>query len=185
MKNIVVYYSRKGSNAYLANKIAGELNCPLEAIRPRLNAFSLILMNVNPGIRKIKSNISEYDRVILVGPIFMGRFIPPLKSFVKRYAEQIRDLVFITCCGSTYEKKDEKFGHGLVFEKIRSMVDGKLSLTQALPVGLVLPEDQREDPDAFMKVHLSDETFKGDIKEHYNNFVSSLKSKSSIDKTIP
>jgi menaquinone-dependent protoporphyrinogen IX oxidase len=174
MKNIVVYYSRKGSNAYLAKKIAGELNCPMEVIMPRMNAFIFFMLNINPGIRRLKSTIHDYDRVILVGPIFMGRFIPPLKSFIKRYRGQIRELVFVTCCGSTYEKKDEKFGHGLVFEKVRAMVNGKLSLTQAFPVGLVLPEEQRDDPDAFMKAHLNNDTFKGDIEEHFREFMARL-----------
>ena len=53
MKPIVIYYSRKGSNEYLARKIADRLSCDMEAIRPRLNAFSLFLMNLNPGIRPI------------------------------------------------------------------------------------------------------------------------------------
>ena len=29
MKTLIVYYSRKGSNEYLANKIAGRLDCDL------------------------------------------------------------------------------------------------------------------------------------------------------------
>ena len=174
MKNIVVYYSRKGSNAYLAKQIARELQCPMEAIRPRMNAFAFILMNVNPGIRRLKSRISEYDRIILVGPIFVGRFIPPLKSFIKRYHGQIKELAFVTCCGSTYEKKDEKFGHELVFEKVRAMLDGKLSLTQAFPVGMVLPPEQRDDPDTFMKAQLNEDTFQGDIKERFDAFIARL-----------
>ena len=45
MKTIVVYYSRKGSNKYLANKIAKDLTCDIEEIRPRINAYLLFLMN--------------------------------------------------------------------------------------------------------------------------------------------
>lgn len=114
MKTIVVYYSRKGSNKYLAKKIASRLSCDMEEIRPRINAFSLFLMRVNPGIHPLKHNISSYERVIMVGPIWTGMFIPPLRSFVNRYFNQIKQLVFVTCCGSTYANKDEKFGHGLV-----------------------------------------------------------------------
>jgi flavodoxin len=174
MKTIVVYYSRKGSNEYLARKIAGRLSCDLERIRPRINAFILILMNLNPGIRKLKSRIEDYDRVILVGPVFVGRFIFPLSSFVNRYRKRIRELVFVTCCGSTYARKNEKFGHGLVFEKVKGIMDGKLTLTQAFPVGLILPEEQKEDPDAFMKAHLSESTFKGEIAERFEVFMKKV-----------
>jgi menaquinone-dependent protoporphyrinogen IX oxidase len=161
MKSIVIYYSRKGSNKYLARKIAGRLSCDMEAIRPRLNAFSLFLMNLNPGIRSLKRQVADYDRIILVGPIFMGHFIPPLRSFVKKYNARIKEMVFVTCCGSTYLKKNEKFGHGLVF-------------TRAFPVGLVLPESQQEDPDAFMKAHLNDSNFKGKIADVFEDFMEQL-----------
>jgi len=174
MKLIVIYYSRKGSNEYLARKIASCLSCDLEPIRPRINAFSLFLMNLNPGIRALNRQISNYDRVILVGPIFMGRFIPPLRSFVKKYNAQIKEMVFATCCGSTFKKKDEKFGHGLVFNEVKSMLNDKLVLTQAFPVGLVLPESQQEDADAFMKTHLNDSNFKGKIADVFEEFIEKL-----------
>lgn len=171
MKTLVVYYSRKGSNQYLAEKIAGHLSCETEEIRPKANGFSLILTNINTGIRKLKHDIATYDRVILVGPIFMGRFITPLRSFVTKYADQINSMVFVTCCGSTYAKKDEKFGHGHVFREVEKILGEKLIHTQAFPVGLVLPDDQKEDPDAFMKTHLNDENFKGEIAERFEEFM--------------
>jgi flavodoxin len=174
MKSIVVYYSRKGSNEYLARKISERLSCDMEAIRPRINAFSMILMNLNPGIRSLKSNISSYDRVILVGPVFMGRFIFPLRSFVKKYADQIKTLIFVTCCGSTYKNKDEKFGHGHVFRQLEDMMGHTLVLTQAFPIGLVLPEEQKEDPDAFMKAHLNDSNFNGEIAARFDEFMKKI-----------
>ena len=174
MKTIVVYYSRKGSNEYLARMISERLSCDMEAIRPRINAFFMILMNLNPGIRSLKSNISSYDRVILVGPVFMGRFIFPLRSFVKKYADQIRTLVFVTCCGSTYKNKDEKFGHGHVFRQLGDMMGHKLVLTQAFPIGLVLPAEQKEDPDAFMKAHLNDSNFNGEIADRFDEFMKKI-----------
>jgi hypothetical protein len=53
-------------------------------------------------------------------------------------------------------------------------MDGKCILCQAFPVGLVLPDDKKEDTDAFMKTHLSDENFKGEIQEHFDNFIKKL-----------
>jgi len=174
MKTIVVYYSRKGSNKYLAKKIASRLSCDMEEIRPRINAFSLFLMRVNPGIHPLKHNISSYERVIMVGPIWTGMFIPPLRSFVNRYFNQIKQLVFVTCCGSTYANKDEKFGHGLVFREVKQILGDKLVLARAFPVGLVLPDDQKEDPDAFMKTHLNEENFKGEIADRFDTFMEEM-----------
>lgn len=173
-KTIVVYYSNKGSNEYLAKKISESLSCEIEEIRPRLNIFMLFLMNIHFGIKPLKNKIQEYDRVILCGPIWMGKFIPPLRSFVKKYHSQINQLVFVTCCGSTYAKKDEKFGHGLVFKEVENILKEKCIFCQAFPVGLVLPDENKEDADAYMKTHLNDDNFKGEIQERYESFIQKV-----------
>jgi flavodoxin len=174
MKTIIVYYSNKGSNKYLAEKISKNISCEIEEIRPRLNVFLLFLMNIHLGIRPLKHKINEYDIVILCGPIWMGKFIPPLRSFVKKYSSKINKLIFVTCCGSTYVRKDEKFGHGLVFKEVESLLEGKCLFCQAFPVVLVLPDDKKDDTDAFMKTHLNDENFKGEIQEQFDNFIKKV-----------
>jgi flavodoxin len=174
MNTIVVYYSNKGSNKYLAGKISKELSCSVEEIKPRLNIFLLFLMKIHLGIKPLKHNIKEYDEVILCGPIWMGKFIPPLRSFVKKYNNKLNKLIFVTCCGSTDAKKYEKFGHGLVFQEVKNILKDKCFLCQAFPIGLVLPDDQKEDTKAFMKTHLNDENFKGEIQLIFDNFIRNI-----------
>jgi len=174
MKTIVVYYSRKGSNKYLANRISKDLSCDIEEIRPRMNVFLLFLMNIHIGIRSIKHNLKDYERVILVGPIWVGRFIAPLKSFVIKYKNDISKFLFITCCGSTFDKKDEKFGHGLVFKEVNKIMGNKCKHCEAFPIELVVPDSQKDDDSAFMNTHLSDSNFKGVILERYIKLLTSL-----------
>jgi len=173
-KIIVIYYSNKGSNKYLAEKISVQLSCDLEKIKPRMNVFLLFLMNIHFGIKPLKHNIEDYDKVILCGPIWIGKLIPPLRSFIKKYFSKINQLIFVACCGSTDAKKDEKFGHGLVFNEVKNLLKDKCILCQAFPVGLVLPDDKKEDADAFMKTHLNDENFKGEIQERFDNFMTKV-----------
>ena len=171
---IVVYYSNKGSNVYLAEKISRRLSCDIEEIRPRLNVFLLFLMNIHFGIKPLKNNLNEYKKVILCGPIWMGRFIPPLRSFVKKYHQSINKLIFVTCCGSPDDKKNEKFGHGLVFKEVESILKDKCVLCRAFPIALVLPDDKKDDADAFMKTRLTDENFKGKIQERFDNLIQQV-----------
>jgi flavodoxin len=168
---IVIFYSNKGSNKYLAGKISKALACEIEEIKPRLNVFLLFLMNIHLGIRPLKHRVEDYDKVILCGPIWMGKLIPPLRSFINEYLSKINRLIFVTCCGSTEDKKDEKFGHGLVFQEIESILKDKCILCQAFPVALVLQDDKKDDADAFMKTHLNDENFKGEIQKRFENFI--------------
>jgi flavodoxin len=174
MKTIVVFYSNKGSNKYLAEKISKSLSCDIEEIKPRLNVFFLFLMNIHLGIKSLKYSINDYERVILCGPIWMGKFIPPLRSFVNKYFRQIKKLVFVTCCGSTFKNKDEKFGHNLVFNAVKSIAGDKCIHCEAFPIGIVLPDDHKDDTDAFMKTHLNDDNFKGEMLERYEKFIIEL-----------
>jgi hypothetical protein len=105
----------------------------------------------------------------------MGKFIPPLRSFVIKYFTQINKLIFVTCCGSTDAMKDEKFGHGLVFNEVENILTDRCVLYQAFPVGLVLPDHLKEDSKAFLKTHLNDENFKGEIMERFDNFIKKVK----------
>ncbi len=173
-KTIVVYYSNKGSNKFLASKIASDMQCDIEAISPRIKAQLLLMMGMSFGMKKLNANLNEYERVILCGPIWVGKFVTPLKGFVTKYKSEIKELIFVSCCGSSYKKKDDKFGHGLVFKEIEGLLNGKCTHCEAFPVSLVLPDDKKEDADTVMKTRLSDDNFKGEILERYNEFIKGL-----------
>jgi menaquinone-dependent protoporphyrinogen IX oxidase len=171
MKTIVYFYSRKGSNRFLAHKIANDLKCEIEEIKPRLNAHLLMLLGLNFGNRKLKAKVENYDRVILCGPIWMGKLIVPLKNFVVKYRPKIKKLIFVTCCGSSFKDKDNKFGHNLVFKQVKNLLDDKCLHCEAFPIDLVVPAELKDDSAAFMKVHLNNENFKGEIIGVYENFI--------------
>jgi hypothetical protein len=105
----------------------------------------------------------------------MGKFIVPLRNFVNKQIKKIKTMVFVTCCGSPFEKKDEKFGHNLVFKEVKKISGEKCIHCEAFPITLVLPEDQKEDTDAFMKTHLNDINFTGEIAVIYDNLIRRLK----------
>jgi flavodoxin len=174
MKTIIYYYSHKGSNRYLANKIAADLKCKIEEIKPRLNVHLLMLMGINFGNRKLRTKAENYDRVILCGPIWMGKLIVPLKNFLHKNIRKINKLIFVTCCGSTFDKKDEKFGHNLVFNQVKNLSGDKCLHCEAFPIILVLPDDKKDDSSAFMETHLNDDNFKGEIVDIYNDFVKKI-----------
>lgn len=174
MKPIVYYYSRNGSNRFLAHKIAADLNCEIEELKPRINHLLLMLMGINLGNRKLHTKVEDYDMVILCGPIWVGRFIVPLKNFVKKQLKKINRLIFATCCRSSFEDKDKQFGHNLVFQKVRQLLGEKCYHCEAFPLGLVLTPEQQEDPEAHFKYHLNEENFKGEILDIYRKFLQTI-----------
>lgn len=175
MKTIVYYYSRNGSNRFLAQRIANDLICEIEEIKPRLNVHFLMIMGLNLGNRKLKTKVEDYDRIILCGPIWVGKLIIPLKNFINNHLKKIGKLVFVSCCGSSFKDKDNKFGHNLVFNHVKSILNDKCIHCEAFPVDLFAPAELKEDPAAFMKVHLNNENFRGEIITIYDAFNDRVK----------
>jgi flavodoxin len=184
MKSLVVYYSHTGSNRYLAERIARELNADIEAIRPRsdLQAFLLVSSwtGLSRGIKPLEHDISEYDQLILCGPIWTGQLISPLKSFCKSYDAQIDKIHFATCCGSTDQMKDEKFGYGAVFKKVKKLMGSTDMICEAFPIPLVLPEEDRGNDELIMKTRLSDDNFVGEIKERFDGFIRKIRAEQMV-----
>lgn len=179
MKTLVAYYSSSGNNKYLAERIAHDLQCDIEAIKPRMNLFLFLILfsltKTSLGIKGFRHKVIEYDRVIVCSPIWMGMIISPLADFFRRYGKDISKLYFATCCGSTDAAKREKFGHDLVFDKIKDMLGDKCIHCEAFPIGLVLTEDKRADGNAMMKTRLGAENFKGEIQKRFEDFVALVK----------
>jgi flavodoxin len=177
-KTIVMYYSNTGSNRYLAEKIADRLGCDIEEINPRPNIFPVLLLlsalKTSWGIKSLKHNLKEYDRIILCGPIWMGKLISPLRGFINKTRQHINQLYFITCCGSGDAVKNDKFGHATVFQIVREILGDKCVHCEAFPIGLVLPEDKQKDGDTIMKTRLSDTNFSGDIETRFDNFIKKI-----------
>ncbi len=174
MRTIVLYYSHKGSNRFLANRMAQDLSCEIEEIVPRWNSHILMIMGVNLGIHKLKSKVREYDRVILCGPVWVGKLIVPLKEFIRMYAKEVKQLVFVTCCGSSFKDKDSKYGYNLVFNKVKGLLNEKCEHCHAFPISMFTPLELKDDPNAYKTVHLNENNFEGEIVDAYNGFISRL-----------
>jgi flavodoxin len=178
MNYLVAYYSKSGSNRYLAKRFAQALNGDIEEIRPRLNAFpSLALfsfLRMSLGIRRFQHPVNEYDRVVVVGPIWMGLLISPLRDFIRTYRHGIRELYFATCCGGGDEQKDTRFGYGGVFRQVKDVAGEKCIRCQAFPILMVIPEEKKKDDQAVMNTRLSDSNFSGEIKGRFDGFITDI-----------
>jgi hypothetical protein len=178
MSILVVYYSKSGSNRYLAEKLAAELKADLQPIHPRVNTFGVLvlctLIKAGPGFRSLEFDPAAYDQVILVGPIWMGQLIAPLRGFLKKHAHAIRKLHFATCCGGGDETRNDKFGYAHVFKIVRELTGEVCGLCEAFPITLVLSEEQGANDDAVMKTRLNDANFSGPIQERFDAFVARI-----------
>jgi flavodoxin len=183
-KTLVIYYSNNGSNRFLAKQIAVRLQCDSEEIKPILNVHLLMLMGFGFGNRRLKHDLASYDRVILVGPVWMGKFIYPLKHFVRDHKDKFQELVFVTCCGSSDDKKEDKFGHGLVFNQLKEMLPGKKVHCRAFPITLTLSKEEIEDAKKVLETRLNEDNFKGEMLDRFDGFMQSIMEKGKVPEEI-
>ena len=174
MKSIVFYYSRSGNNKYLAKKMGKSLQCEVVPIEPRISVFPLLLLRLTLGLKPIQRNFDQFDIIYLVGPIWMGTIVKPLFDFLKKFKPKIKSLIFVTCCASNYKMKEEKFGHAIVFQKVKTLMGEKCIHCEAIPISLALNENQRNNSELVMKTRLNDVTFGGDFEQVYNTFIDKM-----------
>lgn len=178
MKSLVVYYSRKGSNKFLAQKIAADKGSDIVELKPLGNSlFSIIissLFKTPVPLQKISADIASYDSVYVCGPIYMGQLISPLATFIKKNKKSIKSLHFVTCCGGGEAEKDGKFGYNSVFSKVKEIAGPACLSCEAFPIDLIIPDELRGNDEAVMNVRLSSETFSGAIVERYNQYIQKM-----------
>ncbi len=176
---LVVYYSKTGSNRFLAEKVSEAVDGDIEQITPRQSAFPLVvlssLIGFGAGNRALSKDPEDYDAVVIVGPIWMGHLPSPLRDVLRKYGRSIKQLYCATCCGGSDQQKDGKFGYEGVFSKVRGMMGDRVANCTAFPITLVVPEDQRGNDQAMMKTRLTEENFTGEIKERFDGFVEKVR----------
>lgn len=175
MRYLVAYYSRSGNNRFVAERLAQDLGGTLAEIRPRINPLLATIFGLSLGNKKLAEPVQDYDRVILCGPIWMGRLIVPLKDFIKTYRDSLKSLYFVTCCGGGEAEKDSQFGYERVFKKASQLAGRAFAGGTALSTSWLLSDQKEAAPERVMELKLDEQTFQGKIQEAYTRLAASLK----------
>ena len=112
MKNLIVYYSLTNNNESLAKllqaRLGGEM-LKIETVRKK-GAFSIaldVMFGRKPAIRRYNLSIMDYDNLIVVGPVWMGRIASPLRTFLSEERGSINCYSFISVCGGLAGQKEK------------------------------------------------------------------------------
>ena len=112
MKNLIVYYSLTNNNETLAKLLQARLGCEMlriETLRKK-NTFSIaldVIFGRKPAIRTYNISIMNYDHVIIVGPVWMGKIAAPLRTFLSEEKDSIHRYSFISVCGGIAVQKEK------------------------------------------------------------------------------
>lgn len=115
MKALVVYYSRTGHTKTVAEAIADMLSCdkekivdtqnrsgPIGFLRSGFQARRKSLIKINP----IEKDVSQYDLVIVGTPVWAGNVSSPVRTFLHKYKDQLKDIAFFSTHGGDEPQKE-------------------------------------------------------------------------------
>lgn len=112
MKTVVVYYSYSGHSKKIAQSLAKSVDADLTEIncispRTMLGVLTAGIWKARKrrtaNIAPIEADLSKYDRIIVIGPVWGGGIAPALYSFIRDYSLNDKLMYFII----TYEHDPE------------------------------------------------------------------------------
>ena len=135
---IVFYYSLEGNSAFAAKTLAESLGAPIEQLhvskeppKSGLKKFlvggSSALRGKDPGLFPIQSDLSAFDNVVLVFPIWAGTYPPAVGAFLSAYDLSGKSVYAVACSASgnadkSFEQLRTKLGADTVKTSL-SLID--------------------------------------------------------------
>ena len=108
MKTLVVYYSRTGTTRTVAQQIAAALGADLEEVHDRerrggpigwlrcgYQGYTGKLADIDDPVR----DPSDYDLVVIGGPIWASSVSSPIRTFLRRHRDSLAKVAFFCTCG--------------------------------------------------------------------------------------
>ena len=123
MKYLVVYYSRTGNNKTIGDAIAQSLSADVDRIIDKkkrkgfLNWLQAGRDSMGEKLTEIEfeKNPQDYDTIVIGSPIWAGRLIPPLRTYLNSVNLKGKRVAFYICSLSE--------GHTEIFPQLKSMTN--------------------------------------------------------------
>jgi flavodoxin len=116
-KPLIVYYSRTGNSRIVADALMEYLSGTIEEIQSTKNRDGLLgvftcvldqLLERDDILKPLDKDPKDYDPVIIVAPIWIGKISSPARTFIKQAELQGKDVYLVlTYNGSLTEDKEK------------------------------------------------------------------------------
>ncbi len=142
MKSLIVYYSFSGNNTIVAEELNRRLGGDLFEIKELKNRTGItilfdFLLNRKPKIRLPSILPDQYDRVILMAPVWNAKIASPMQSFIRLEKARLKEYSFVTVCGGRAGQQEK-------LEKQLLLLAGKApKLVRQLSINNLVPQERR------------------------------------------
>lgn len=179
-KYLVLYYSKTGNSKFIAEKLSTDLYCDLKEIRPVINnlfvLFLLSLMKLGIPTNISKKDFEGYDEIIILGPVWGGLLISPLRNTINKCIKASKDIDFAVTCETKEEDKDHKYGYAKVLSEAEATGGKYVRTTEAFSTSLVNTDNKKWSPKLSEKIKITEENFNDKLKARLSGFESRIRS---------
>ena len=98
---LIAYYSRSGTSQIVAETLKEQLSCKVECIHSTKNRQGFLgvltcvfdqLLNRDDILQPLEENPNNYNPVILVSPVWIGKLASPARTFIKQTRLDGKDI---------------------------------------------------------------------------------------------
>lgn len=102
-KVLVVYFSKSGNTRIIANEISRKLHCDIEELRIPSSYSGFLgyqralfdaIFKRKTSIKPLTKKPSDYELVIVGGPLFASSLTGPVRSFLDLYKNEFKNVAF-------------------------------------------------------------------------------------------
>ncbi len=142
MKHVVIYYSYTGNNRLLALELQRRLGCDCVEVfeakpRSRMTILLDVLFDRKPGISWTPCELGNYDKALLVAPVWAGHIAAPLAAFVARHKNTLPPFAFLSLCSGVPGQPAR------IHDELRELTGRAPDFVDQLDVNQLLPVEHR------------------------------------------
>lgn len=187
MKNyLVLCYSKTGNSQFIGEKLAYGLSCDLKKIIPGIDSvfilYLLSLVGINIPTNISYNDIGDYDEVVIIGPVWGGQLISPLRTVLNICLAASKNIHFAVTCETKEEDRDSKYGYSKVLNKARDLGGVLVKSTEAFPTSLVNPDNKPWTAELSGKIKITPGNYDGPLKLRVENYVLKIKPTQQVMK---
>jgi len=126
---LIVFYSRSGNSRLVADTLKEQLSCKVACIQSTKNRVGFLgvltcvldqLMDRDDIIKPLEKNPKDYNPLILVSPIWIGKLASPARTFIKQAKLEGKDMYLVlTYNGRLTEEKEKNLAEAITAQGVQ------------------------------------------------------------------
>lgn len=176
---LLVYYSKTGNSKFIADRLSLQLVCDSKEITPMFNnvfiLFLLSLLKINIPTNISIEDIRKYDEIIIIGPIWAGLLISPLRTVIFKCIKAFKNISLAVTCETREEDNNSQYGYSQVIKKASDLGGKFIKNTAAFSTSLVNFGNKSWTPKISEKIRITEKNYSDILKLRVEDFANKIK----------